>query len=537
MQRRSRLLFTAALVAAGTLAMAWGASAQEPVTSRFKLSIGGYIKPELLYRTNVAGVGIGGNPIGISNFGFAVVPQKNTLAGDNGTMSVNVNESRFNFTINAPDWRGMKSLGFMEFDLAGSNMVEAVYCPVTVCVTAQNGVGSPQTSGFGYGGFRLRHAFFQLSGEGLGGRWDIIAGQTWGVMGMLPFYGNASLDFGGGGVWGQRQPQVSFRHTWNIAQNWQWVNHAGVFSDADFLNEAPSFQGSTRIVWTGWQGFNNRNRSPLNFGFSAIWQRNKAAVSGPAAGAAASTQRALSATAYGYTFGYNIPILPGTSATDPTWALTAIGEVGTGWGLGLIPGGSPLPGGVLLGVSNIAVPGALYFVPGSCTGLQAGGGAAQAATGTNPCPAGMAPTEVASVRQQWMSWGLQFYLPWGFWLAGGQKYLWMPNGDNAVAGTAVNNGLNYVNPVGQGQNNFRAAGTGAGQVFTGSTCNWGDCTNLNTTRDSLIKRLTYSYITLWYDLNPNIRLGFEYGRHGTNRKNSIQDNQSDRFQLGAYYFF
>lgn len=532
MQRRSRLLFAAALMAAGTLALAWDASAQEPVTSRFKLSIGGYIKPEILYRTNFGGVGVAGNSFGISNFGFAVVPQKNTVGGDSGTMSVNVNESRFGFTINAPDWRGMKSMGFMEFDFAGNTNENVSYCPTTVCVTAQNSVGSPQTSGFGYGGFRLRHAFFRLSGEGLGGSWSLIAGQTWGVFGMLPYYSNSTLDFGGGSIWGQRQPQFTLQHTLPFGGSFQWINTAGVFSDADFLNELPAIQASTRFVWTGWQGWNGGVRTPLHVGFSAMTQRNKAQVTGPAATAASQPQRALSTTAWGVTAGYFFPILPGTSATDRTWALSAIGEVGTGSGLGLIPGASPLPGGTLLGVSNQAVPGAVFFVPGSCTGLTAGGGAAQTATGTNICPAGMAASEIAQVKQQWTSWGLQFYLPWNLWLSGGQKYIWFPNGDNAVAATTLANG-SFVNPVGQGQNRFTANGT----PISAPTCEWGDCTALNTTRDSLIKRLTYSYVALFYDVNPNIRLGFEYGRHVTNRKNQIQDNSSDRWQFGAYYFF
>ncbi len=38
-------------------------------------------------------------------------------------------------------------------------------------------------------------------------------------------------------------------------------------------------------------------------------------------------------------------------------------------------------------------------------------------------------------------------------------------------------------------------------------------------------------------MTPNIRWGFEWGVHGTDRKNSDQDNQSHRWQFGAYYFF
>ncbi len=36
---------------------------------------------------------------------------------------------------------------------------------------------------------------------------------------------------------------------------------------------------------------------------------------------------------------------------------------------------------------------------------------------------------------------------------------------------------------------------------------------------------------------PGDPCGFEWGMHGSNRRNSDQDNQSHRWQFGAYYFF
>jgi hypothetical protein len=44
-------------------------------------------------------------------------------------------------------------------------------------------------------------------------------------------------------------------------------------------------------------------------------------------------------------------------------------------------------------------------------------------------------------------------------------------------------------------------------------------------------------VALFYDMTPNIRLGFEWGLHDTARKNSNQDNQSNRWQFGGYFFF
>ncbi len=38
-------------------------------------------------------------------------------------------------------------------------------------------------------------------------------------------------------------------------------------------------------------------------------------------------------------------------------------------------------------------------------------------------------------------------------------------------------------------------------------------------------------------MTPNIRLGFEWGMHGANRKDANQDNQSHRWQFAGYFFF
>ncbi len=111
MQRRTLPLMGALLIVLALLSAPWSARAQEPVASRLKMSIGGFIKPEFIYHSTRAG----GAP-GFVAGSLAVIPQKNTLAGDNGMFMADAMESRFNFTLTAPDWRGLKSTGFFEFD-------------------------------------------------------------------------------------------------------------------------------------------------------------------------------------------------------------------------------------------------------------------------------------------------------------------------------------------------------------------------------------------------------------------------------------
>jgi hypothetical protein len=611
MHSRSRLLLLVLLLVAGTLALPWAASAQEPVTSRLKLSIGGYIKPEIMYRTNSGAIGAGGNSFGISNFGFAAIAAKNNGAGaTNGTFSIQANESRLGFSITAPDWRGLKSTAYLETDFAGNSAaVVDGYCQAgtfvstSQCFAAQNSAVNPETSGWGYGMFRLRHAYFRLAGEGLGGSWNVTFGQTWGIFGMLPYYSGSSLSFGGASVFGQRMPQLSLSHTLTFAKDFQWVNTIGLVDDTTHLNEAPAGEISSRFIYAGWQGWNGGARAPTHLGISARIDRQKADLyqNGPAlvpfcqvtatntltgtpmpagfgntcgAGLSPTTfptviappaatnsgssgNRSLSATSWGLTGGIFLPILPGTSATDRTWALSVVSEGGYGEGINdMIPGANPLPGAVTIGANERGSPGAAYFNPGKCTFFNAthpfnafagppgtnlnGGGfltpAAAAACNNGNMrlgPDSAMPTQLSLINSAWASYNVQFYLPWNFWISGGQKWMWFTNGDNAVAQTCLdtrgiqtcNSTLGLVAPVAQGRWN------------SASNTLVNNSTSLYTSRDSLIKRLTYTYVTLFYDMTPNVRLGFEYGLHGTNRKDSAQDNQSNRFQFGAYYFF
>lgn len=534
MHSRSRLLFLVVLLAAATLALPWAASAQEPVTSRLKLSIGGYIKAEMVYRTNSGAIGLAGAIPGTQNFGFAAIPQKNTVGGANGEFAAFANESRFNFSLTAPDWRGLKPTGFLEFDFDGdtASTIER-YCGVAVCVGAQQ-FGNPAGS-INNGGFRIRHAFLRLAGEGMGGSWNVTFGQTWGIFGLLPYYGGSSLSFGGATVFGQRQPQLSLTHNIKFFRDFTWVTAIGAMSDTTNYNEVPAGDISGRLIYSGWQGWQGGSRAPTNLGISARIQRQKADLNVP--GALSVTQtgtaRALSATAWGISGGIFLPILPGTSATDRTWALSVVSEAGYGEGVNtIIPGTNPLVGATVVGVANRADPGAIYFKPSSLSCYTDG-----------PAPVGSAivasaactslvsqPTEVGLIKTPWASYNVQFYLPAGFWLSGGQKWIWYTNADNAVAQTSrvVGAATFIYAPVVQG--NYNAA-TGV------QTCVIGDCTILNAGRDSLVKRMTYSYVAAFYDMTPNIRLGLEWGMHGSNRKNSIQDNQSHRWQFGAYYFF
>ncbi len=552
MHSRSRLLFVVLLLVAGVLALPWVASAQEPVTSRLKLSIGGYIKPEMMYRTNSGATAFSGAIPGTQNFGFSAIAQHGTIAGQNGEFAAFANETRFNFTLTAPDWRGLKPTGYLEFDFDGdtASTLER-FCPAVIATgSGAAACAGTQDSGnsagsINNGGFRIRHAFFRLSGEGAGGNYELTFGQTWGIFGMIPYYSGSSLSFGGATVFGQRQPQLSLRHTIRFARDFAWETAIGAMGDTTNYNEMPAGDLSGRLIYSGWQGWQGGGRAPTSIGVSARVQRQKADLYSTAAFTADSSRtnatRSLSATAWGVTGGIFLPILPGTSATDRTWGLSALGEFGYGEGVHtLIPFSPFVPAAVRLGSANRADFLAGYFKPSSCTGFGAGTSLANtAAAGVGPaiCPAGQLPTEYSLFHTPWASYNVQFYLPWNFWLSGGQKWLWFTNADNAVAQTSVNTPGGAAVVFSPGAINQGQFNPSTGVVTCVPSGNSGNCTALFGGRDSIVKRMHYNYVSAFYDMTPNIRWGFEWGMHGSNRRNSDQDNQSHRWQFGAYYFF
>ncbi len=264
MHSRSRLLLLVLLFAAATLALPWAASAQEPVTSRLKLSIGGYIKPEFIYRTNAFTTAPGGSMPGTQNFGFSPIAQKGTAGGDNGLFVAAANESRFAFSLTAPDWRGLKSTAYLEMDFDGDTATTIEGSNATNLAVATN--TSNIATKTNNGAFRIRHAYFQLAGEGMGGSWSMLFGQAWETFGLLPFYGGSSVSFGGASVYGGRSPQLTFRHTIGLFRDFQMQTTVGAHADTTNLNEIPRGDMSSRFIYNGWQGFSVGALRAANFG-------------------------------------------------------------------------------------------------------------------------------------------------------------------------------------------------------------------------------------------------------------------------------
>lgn len=519
MQRRTRSyapFITGGLVALGFLALAESSPAQEPVTSRLKLAIGGYIKPEFIYHDKR----LGGVTGGISG-AFSAVPQHNTVAGDNGSFKADTVESRLNFTLTAPDWRGIKPTGFFEFDFFGDS--SSAFRAGANGATAGTSATNADNSIFN-GTPRIRHAYLQLAGEGLGGQWRILVGQTWALFGLQPYSFGSSVSFGGGSVLFDRPTQLRATHIWKPFRDIEFETAASLSRAAAQFGEVPDATIAERVAWTGWQGWQGGSRAPLSFGVSGVVGRVKADLFSNTT--VNNGTRSLSNTRWGVAGYATVPILPGRSATDRTWALTVQAEGSYGEGIAdYIVGVNPVVSIAALTLSETNVAGVqqgqAFFNPGSCSaGGPAVPGAALTAPAAAACGAVGTPTELSLFRSVQTHVQGQFYLPWNLWVVGGWKFINFTNADNAVARTSLGGTGAVITPANQG---------GVDGVLTQAALFGG--------RDALIKRQWAAFGVLFWDMTPNVRWGFEYAHMATNRRNADQDNGDNRFQLAAYFFF
>jgi len=187
-------------------------------TSRWDVTIGGYIKFDMGYQTQ-SGAGADYFKAERESYGGY-----ENFADEYGNFFSAGGETRLNFLIKGPDGWGAKTMGFIEGDFRGA------------------------TGGSNYGTFALRHAFMKM-------QWAndaLTIGHTWQKWGLMPSFANILLGWNMLGAFnkGSRQPQIMWDHTFNKNFNMSF----GVISPTDSLGTAG---GSQRV--------NSYTQSPYPF--------------------------------------------------------------------------------------------------------------------------------------------------------------------------------------------------------------------------------------------------------------------------------
>jgi hypothetical protein len=274
-------------------------------TSRWDMTLGGYVKFDLVYANKAVGVDNRLSPVDSKgNVDQAADSTSNlTWAGA---------ETRMNWVVKGPDAWGAKTSAFIEGEFRGRG-------------------GQSE-----YGLFQLRHAYMQM----IWPKTTLLIGQTWEAWGLMPAHNSmafSEVNF----KKGIRQPQIRLTH--DFTKNWQvklavqspynTLNNGniGVNQSANSLYPDTSLDIAYSSDACGKIG-----PFPLKIGIGGFWGKEKYLVNEAAAPAVNYKDETIDKYAAG--FYWYVPIIPEKKG-NKTGALGFTGQLFAGKGLGFyVPG-------------------------------------------------------------------------------------------------------------------------------------------------------------------------------------------------------
>jgi hypothetical protein len=181
-------------------------------TSRWDMTIGGYVKFDMGYNTQ----GMGMDAITASRSGYG---SYDNLTDKYGSFYTYSGQTTLNFLVKGPDAWGAKTSAFVEAHFRGNE-----------------GNGNSNAA---YGTFVLKHAFMQFD-------WPtskLVIGQTWQTWGLLPTFADTLLGYNDIApmLKGLRQPLIRFEQ--KITPNWNYK--IGLISPTNTLGSAYTGTSST----------------------------------------------------------------------------------------------------------------------------------------------------------------------------------------------------------------------------------------------------------------------------------------------------
>ncbi len=264
------------------------------VSSRYDVTFGGFVKYDLGWTSqgSNADMYLASRPSsGATGVGAYY------LADDYSNTFQTAGETRLNFLIKGPDLWGAKTSAFVEGDFRGVS------------------------TGNGYGGFQLRHAFMKMNWQSA----EVMIGQNWQQWGM-PYY-IAEIGFNDESTYlkGLRMPQMALRYFFTkefnamigIQSATEWSSGGARQLDDYSRSNWPGVMGEI-AYWSdrcGKIGANN-----LKFGLGGYFGKEKKTTNYVATGIYTGAGAAAATNAVGYyddtlntwmtAFRYSIPIIP-----------------------------------------------------------------------------------------------------------------------------------------------------------------------------------------------------------------------------------
>jgi hypothetical protein len=288
-----------------------------------------------------------------------VVAHTQTQGGDNPRVQSTIRNSRLGFSATAPPFGGIRSTGFLEFDLFGNQ--PNINSGGGSSGQAPGPGDTTEAAYFNNAAFRVRHAYVKLEDDFV----DLLAGQTYYLLGWQNYFFGASCGFLG-------LPNELFNRTAQIRLSHTFASNplnlevaAGAFRPAQRDSAVPDGQVGARIAINHWKGISTPGSGgtgalPASIGVSGLVRSFKVDPYAPL------PAPPIPLMGWAVAVDVLLPIIPAKDGTDRGNALTLTGEFATGTGdadqyTGMTAGATmpnvyPLPVDTPVNAAGAAVP-------------------------------------------------------------------------------------------------------------------------------------------------------------------------------------
>ena len=345
------------------------------VVAKWKTKIYGFIESDNMYDSTQSFNEIQGG---------SIIAPVAAVGGVNSRLVFSARNSRLGFSLESPDYDGIKATSLIEFDLFG-------FDPAPFPSAAVPNATNSEASFFSSPTVRIRHAWLKIATPFL----DITAGQSWSLFGLQPIFQPATAELQGlPGELFQRTPQIRVSKTLGLGDSKLDLQVAAQ-RPQQRDSSLPELVGAVRFELGGYQGYKSTGGTGggltgITVGVSGTY-RNYRLVTANNGTPTSYTTASSSAIALDAI----IPILPATKASR-AGALTLLGEATKGSGYADAFTGTNF--GAQIGLPPGLAAGAVYPVPNVDPGL----------VGWQP---GTTTPALETVDIQSLNVGAQFYLP------------------------------------------------------------------------------------------------------------------------------
>jgi hypothetical protein len=175
--------------------------------------------------------------------GNGIVAKPGVMAGDNGRLQASIRNTRLGFSLESPEFNGVRGYATIEGDFLGFNPNPA--SPNTAMQPSESGFFTSPT-------FRIRHLFVKIETPFV----DILGGQSWTLFGFGATFNPATVALQGivGEIY-QRTPQIRLGKVVEVGGGSKVEVQVAALRPYQRDQQIPDLAAGLRFELGGWSGY------------------------------------------------------------------------------------------------------------------------------------------------------------------------------------------------------------------------------------------------------------------------------------------